>query len=51
MFVGRDSDSRATLVLASAEGRDRLVLSVASDGQASIQFLDENGNVVRDILP
>ena len=51
MFAGRNSNEAATLELADAEGRNRLVLAVSSDGQASIRFLDENGDPVREIAP
>ena len=51
VFVGRNIDEAATLVLADADGRDRPVLSVAPEGQARIQFLDENGDTVRELVP
>ena len=51
MFAGRNRDEAAILLLADAEGRDRLVFSVSAEGQAHIRFLDENGDTVREIVP
>ena len=51
MYVGRNLDGDATLTLADAEGRNRLTLSVDAAGTARIAFLDEGGNVVRQIVP
>jgi hypothetical protein len=42
---------RVRVVCASAEGRNRLTLGVDSAGAARIAFLDEAGNVVREIVP
>ena len=51
MFVGRNSNEDAAMELKDTEGQNRLVLSVSPDGQARIQFLDENGDTVREIAP
>ena len=51
MYVGKNLDGDATLTLADAEGRNRLTLSVDAAGAARIAFLDEGGNVVREIMP
>ena len=51
MFAGRNSNEDATMELKDAEGRNRLVLSVSPEGQARIQFLDDNGDTVREIAP
>jgi hypothetical protein len=51
MYVGKSLEGDATLTLADAEGRDRLVLSVDGAGAARIRFLDDAGGVVRDITP
>lgn len=51
MFVGKDVDGNATLVLSDATGKQRLSLGVARDGRASIRFLDEAGKVIREIVP
>jgi hypothetical protein len=47
MFVGKNTDKSATVSLADAEGRPRLVLKVEADGTASIDFLDETGKPVQ----
>ncbi|WCT73832.1 hypothetical protein PQ455_00955 [Sphingomonas naphthae] len=46
-FLGRDYDDASKLVLRDGAGRPRLRLSVAKDGAAAIEFLDETGKVVR----
>lgn len=48
MFVGKQ-DGNAIVRLADKQGRPRLVMEVDVKGQPSIQFLDENGKVVRQI--
>lgn len=49
VFVGKTGERDATVVLADAQGRSRLALKVDSDGNASIEFLDDEGRVVRRI--
>jgi hypothetical protein len=51
MYVGKSFENEATLTLADAEGRNRLALVVDAAGAARIRFLDESGNVVREIVP
>ena len=51
MYAGKNFDGEATLTLADGEGRNRLTLSVDSASAARIAFLDEAGNVVREIAP
>lgn len=51
LWVGRDASDSASVVLMDADGRKRIVIQVLKDGTASIQFLDEHGNVVRQIAP
>jgi hypothetical protein len=48
LFIGK-TDGASVLALRDAKGRKRLVLSVAPAGEASIQFLDETGKVVKTI--
>jgi hypothetical protein len=47
VFVGKQSDRTATVVLADAQSRPRLRLVVDSAGAARIEFLDDKGGVVR----
>jgi hypothetical protein len=49
VFVGRNPDKSATVSLADAKGKPRLVMKVAPDGAASIEFLDANGKMVQRI--
>lgn len=50
VFVGR-WDGNATLVLRDAQSRPRLTLSVSPDGDAKVQFLNEKGEIVRELRP
>ena len=47
-FAGKVQQD-AIVRLADSEGRPRLVMRVGADGQPSIEFLDESGNVTRRI--
>jgi hypothetical protein len=49
VFVGKNTDKAATVSLADAGGRPRLVMRVDADGAASIEFLDAAGNTVQRI--
>jgi len=49
VFVGKNADRNATVSLADANGKPRLVMTVGADGSASIEFLDANGNVMQRI--
>jgi hypothetical protein len=51
VFVGKTGERVATVVLADAQGRNRLALKVDPDGNASIEFLDAQGKVVQRIAP
>jgi hypothetical protein len=46
VYLGRKVDQSAALELKDAQGRDRMVMRVAGDGVASLQFLDEQGKVI-----
>jgi hypothetical protein len=50
-FVGRWTDHSSQVQLRDPEGRKRLVMSVDKEGRARIDFLDENGDVVRSLSP
>jgi hypothetical protein len=49
VFVGKQSDRTATVVLADAQSRPRLRLVVDSAGAARIEFLDDAGKVLRTL--
>jgi len=46
VFVGKNSERAATVLLADGQGKPRLVLKVDNAGTASIEFLDADGKVV-----
>ena len=49
VFVGKNTEKAALVSLADASGRPRLVMTVAADGAASIDFLDADGRAVQRI--
>jgi hypothetical protein len=49
VFVGKQPNKNATVVLADAQSRPRLRLVVDSAGAARIEFLDEAGKVLRTL--
>ena len=51
LFVGRSWDQSSLVTLSDRDGQARLRLEVDSLGAASIQFLDDAGDVVRTITP
>jgi hypothetical protein len=51
LWAGRDASDSASVPLMDENGRKRIVMQVLKDGTASIQFLDEHGKVVKQIIP
>jgi hypothetical protein len=51
VFVGKNRDRVASVMLADAQGRTRLAMKVDPDGNASIEFLDADGKVIQRIAP
>jgi len=49
VYLGRNQDRSAALLLKDAQGRNRIVLRVEADGSPVIQLLDEHGSVVRQL--
>lgn len=49
VFVGKNTDKSATVSLADANGKPRLVMKVDADGNASIDFLDADGKTTQRI--
>jgi len=49
VFVGKNGDKAATVSLADATGKPRLVMTVGADGAASIEFLDADGKTIQRI--
>jgi hypothetical protein len=51
VFVGKLPDNSAEVVLSDSKGHPRLTLSVASDGNAQLKFLDEAGKTTYTLTP
>jgi hypothetical protein len=51
VFVGKNRDRVASVMLADAQGRTRLAMKVDPDGNASIEFFDADGKVTQRIAP
>jgi hypothetical protein len=51
IWIGRKGDGAAVVSLMDAKGRKRIVMQVAPDGAASLDFLDTEGRVVRRSIP
>jgi hypothetical protein len=51
IWVGRKGDGTATIALMDAQGRKRLLMEVSESGAARIQFLDENGKALNQLVP
>ena len=49
LYIGKNSQRASTVVLNDAAGHPRLLLKVAPDGPASIDFLDQHGKTVRTL--
>jgi hypothetical protein len=51
VWVGRGEDDAAVVSLMDATGKKRMVMQVAPDGTASLNFLNAAGQVVRSVTP
>lgn len=51
VWVGREKNDAAVVSLADANGRKRIVMQVAADGTASLDFIDAEGHVVKHVVP
>jgi hypothetical protein len=51
VWVGRGDDGASRVELRDANGNKRLVLEVAANGAASVDFLDAAGKVVKRLAP
>lgn len=49
IWVGRSDDGAAVVALMDAKGKKRLVMQVGNDGKTSLDFLDGDGRVVREL--
>ena len=51
VWVGKTRDRESAVLLSDAQGRPRIRMRVAPDGASAIDFLDENGGVIRSLTP
>jgi hypothetical protein len=51
IMVARGDDGVAKISLRDAQGRSRIVMSVAGDGSSSLRFLDADGKVLNELTP
>jgi len=51
LYAGKSRDKSSAVALSDGMGRPRLMMRVAEDGAATIEFMDEKGKVVRTISP
>ncbi|MDQ8754967.1 hypothetical protein RCO27_01885 [Sphingosinicella sp. LHD-64] len=51
VYVGKTRDRESAVLLSDAMGRPRIRMRVAPDGASAIDFLDENGQVLRSLTP
>ncbi len=51
VFIGKQADKSAVLLLADAKGRTRIKIAVDAAGNPNLAFLDENGKVVYTLPP
>ena len=49
VFVGKNTDQSAAIMLADGSGKPRINVQVDADGEARIEFLDANGKVTQRI--
>lgn len=51
VYVGKTRDRESAVMLSDAMGRPRIRMRVTPEGASAIDFLDENGQVVRSLTP
>lgn len=51
IWVGRNDDGSSEIALMDTTGKKRIVLKVLENGQGSLDFLDEKGNVLNSFTP
>jgi hypothetical protein len=51
VWVGRDASGSASVALMDAQGKKRIVMQVRENGDASLLFLDDQGKVIKEIVP
>ena len=51
VWVGKTRDRESAVLLSDAMGRPRIRMRVAPDGASAIDFLAEDGSVIRSLTP
>jgi hypothetical protein len=51
IWVGRQDNGASVVALMDAMGRKRIVMQVAADGTASLDFLGTDGHVIKSLIP
>lgn len=51
VWVGSSDDGTASVSLMDPDGRKRIVMEVAADGTPSLEFLDEKGHTIQQMVP
>ncbi|WP_279361518.1 hypothetical protein [Xanthomonas sacchari] len=49
LFVGRTRGKSSAVILADESGRPRIIMSVAPGGKASLDFIDDKGDVIQSL--
>jgi hypothetical protein len=51
VWVGRNDDGSSEMALMDTSGRKRIILKVLENGQSSLTFLDDKGNILNSFSP
>ena len=51
IWVGRNDDGSSEMALMDTSGKKRIVLKVLENGQSSLNFLDDKGNIINSFTP
>jgi hypothetical protein len=51
VWVGRNDDGSSEMALMDTSGKKRIILKVLENGQSSLSFLDDKGNIVNSFAP
>ena len=51
IWVGRNDDGSSEMALMDTSGKKRIVLKVLENGQSSLNFLDDKGNILSSFSP
>ena len=51
VWVGRNDDGSSEMALMDTSGKKRIILKVLENGQSSLTFLDDKGNILNSFTP